>query len=68
MAHEPKRRHSTERKGKRRASLKLTLSKSVKCTNCDTDILSHLVCKKCGFYNGKQVIKIKTKKINKKTA
>ncbi len=63
MPHEPKRRHSTERKGERRASIKLTLQKGVLCANCGNPTISHAICKKCGFYKGRQVLAIKTKKV-----
>lgn len=62
MPHEPKRRHSRERKGERRASIKLAIKKAVKCQNCGTMIISHLVCKSCGFYKGRKVIKKQVKK------
>ena len=56
MSQEPKRRHSIARKGKRRASIKLTPVRSVLCANCQTPKLSHSICAKCGFYRGTQVI------------
>ena len=30
------------------------------CTNCGATKLAHRVCHACGYYNGKQVISIKT--------
>lgn len=65
MPQEPKRRHSRQRKGKRRASIRLTVRKTVKCSNCDSFILPHAICKNCGFYKGKDVLKIKNKSENK---
>lgn len=63
MPQEPKKRHSRARQGKRRAAIKLVVSKTVLCSNCQTPILSHMVCKNCGFYNGKEVInKVKKEK------
>lgn len=62
MPHEPKKRHSRQRQGKRRASIALSLSSLQFCQNCGSAILSHIVCKACGFYNGKQVLKLKEKK------
>lgn len=32
------------------------------CKNCSKAKLSHRVCPHCGFYGGKQVLTIKTKK------
>lgn len=62
MPHEPKRRHSRERKGERRASIKLTTVRAVKCSNCQSMTLSHTVCQTCGFYKGREVIKKTVKK------
>ena len=62
MSHEPKKRHSRQRKGKRRASIKLQVPGFAVCPNCKTTVYPHTVCKKCGFYNGKQVVKIKQPK------
>ncbi|HUD44977.1 MAG TPA: 50S ribosomal protein L32 [Patescibacteria group bacterium] len=59
MSHEPKRRHSKERKGKRRASIKLQLGQSIVCPNCKFRHVSHIICPQCGFYNGKEVIAAK---------
>ncbi len=61
MPHEPKRRHSIERKGKRRASIKLAVPSYISCPNCGAKTLPHRICKKCGFYKGKQVIKTSKK-------
>ncbi|MBQ3115130.1 MAG: 50S ribosomal protein L32 [Clostridia bacterium] len=53
----PKRRVSKERRDKRRANWKLSLPGLVKCPNCQEFKLPHRVCKSCGYYNGKEVIK-----------
>ncbi|MDP3955235.1 MAG: 50S ribosomal protein L32 [bacterium] len=58
----PKRRISTMRQGKRRAAIKLSLIRTVACANCGEPRQTHRVCPKCGFYNGREVIKPKTKK------
>lgn len=62
MPQEPKKRHSRQRQGKRRASISLKAKKGVKCPNCSNIILPHVVCKHCGYYKGKQVVKQKIKK------
>jgi large subunit ribosomal protein L32 len=36
-----------------------------KCSSCGAVKLSHRVCEKCGYYNGKQVLTIKTKSASK---
>lgn len=56
MAGEPKRRHSRARKGKRRASIKLSIPNAIICSNCSEMMIAHSVCKNCGFYRGKEVI------------
>jgi large subunit ribosomal protein L32 len=57
MSQEPKRRHSIARKGKRRAAIKLTVSKSNICKNCQNTFVPHTICANCGFYKGKQFLK-----------
>lgn len=61
MPHEPKRRHSTQRKGKRRASIKLSPSQVILCPNCKAPATAHTVCKNCGYYKGSKVIAVKEK-------
>lgn len=61
MPHEPKKRHSRERQGKRRAAIHLDLPKSVKCKNCGEMRLHHTVCASCGFYKGEAIIVKKQK-------
>ena len=56
MPQEPKRRHSRQRKGKRRASIALKTYAGIVCSNCGALNPSHVVCKSCGFYQGKQII------------
>ncbi|MEG1547896.1 MAG: 50S ribosomal protein L32 [Clostridia bacterium] len=61
----PKRKTSKARRDSRRSSTwKLALPGIVECPQCHEPKLAHRVCKKCGFYDGKQVVKIddKTKK------
>ena len=54
----PKRKVSKARRDKRRSSTwKLHLPGMVKCSNCGEYNLAHRVCKNCGFYDGKQVVK-----------
>ena len=62
MPQEPKKRHSRQRQGKRRAAIKLAVAKTVICPNCQAPILAHQICKHCGYYKGKMVLKIKVKK------
>ncbi|PIU03636.1 50S ribosomal protein L32 [Candidatus Shapirobacteria bacterium CG08_land_8_20_14_0_20_39_18] len=53
----PKRRHSTRRSGKRRASQKIGLPNLSACSNCGALKPAHQVCPKCGYYNDKPVLK-----------
>jgi len=62
MSHEPKKKHSKARQGKRRANIKLQIPGFNTCANCQEITYPHTACKKCGFYNGKQIVTIKTKK------
>lgn len=61
MPQEPKKRHSRARQGKRRAAIHLKLAQTILCPNCQTPVLTHMVCKKCGFYKGQEVIAQKKK-------
>jgi len=62
----PKRRHSTRRGGKRQAAIKLVATTINKCPQCGSMKRPYTICPKCGYYNGKEVIKPKVKKANKK--
>lgn len=61
MPHEPKKRHSRQRQGKRRHAIKLVLPTFATCQNCGAKNPSHTVCSTCGFYKGIQVVTPKTK-------
>ena len=53
----PKRRTSKARRDKWRAIWKLVLPGMVKCPKCQEFKLPHRVCKACGYYDGKEVLK-----------
>ncbi len=55
----PFRRTSKARKAKRRTHQRAEMPTTLMCENCGADIKPHNVCKNCGFYKGKQVIKAK---------
>lgn len=59
----PKRRHSKQRQGRRRATLKFNSTVLSKCENCGSLKIPHEVCKNCGTYKGQVIVapKIKTK-------
>jgi len=48
MAAVPKRRHSTRRQGKRRASIKLKIPNLSRCPKCGALKQPHIACPKCG--------------------
>lgn len=55
----PKRKHSQARKNKRRSNVwKLDTPGFSKCTQCGELKLPHRVCGTCGYYKGKEVIKM----------
>ena len=54
----PKRRTSSARRDKRRAHDALTLPAMSVCPNCQEPKLPHRICKNCGYYDGKEVIKV----------
>lgn len=56
MPHEPKKRHSRQRQGKRRASIKLELPAVSICKNCGSEFTPHTVCRACGYYKGALVV------------
>ncbi|HQR34294.1 MAG TPA: 50S ribosomal protein L32 [Blastocatellia bacterium] len=55
----PKRRHSKSRSRKRRTHDALSRIQLSNCTNCGNKKLSHRVCSRCGFYDGRTVIEVK---------
>ncbi len=62
MPHEPKKRHSRQRQGKRRASIKLLPTQTTNCPNCGEKRFPHTICPHCGFYKGRAVVTAKTPK------
>ncbi|MCL4359677.1 50S ribosomal protein L32 [Patescibacteria group bacterium] len=58
----PKRRHSTRRGGKRKASIRLSLPALTHCPECHAPKLPHRVCRKCGYYDGKALVVKREKK------
>ena len=54
----PKRRISKTRKRKRRTNWKLAGPSMTKCSHCGQAKTPHSVCSNCGFYAGREVIKV----------
>ncbi|MEK7186060.1 MAG: 50S ribosomal protein L32 [Patescibacteria group bacterium] len=65
MPQEPKKRHSRQRQGKRRHSINFGIPHGVLCENCGANNMPHVICKKCGFYQGRQVLNLEKKVKNK---
>ncbi|MBC8530972.1 50S ribosomal protein L32 [Gehongia tenuis] len=60
----PKRRTSKQRRNSRRANWKLSLPGIVECPECHQMMLSHRVCKHCGYYRKKQIVNVEKQKAN----
>lgn len=59
----PKSKISRQRRDKRRSSVwKLQTPGIVKCPNCGAYHLPHRVCKACGQYDGREVVKVEESK------
>ena len=55
----PKKKVSRARRDKRRSSVwKLDTPALSKCTQCGELKMPHRVCPMCGFYKGKEVVKV----------
>ena len=57
MAH-PKRRHSRARGRLRRTHYKIEAPTLIACKECSKMKPSHMVCPFCGFYAGREVVKV----------
>lgn len=53
----PKNKHSKARRDSHRASWKMAEMNLSKCNNCGALVLPHRVCKNCGCYNKKEIVK-----------
>lgn len=58
----PKNKISKQQKRKRRTHFVLQAPTMAVCPNCGELVLSHQVCKKCGYYKGKIVVEQKAEK------
>jgi large subunit ribosomal protein L32 len=52
----PKHRHSSTRRDKRRTHDKAIAPQLSTCSNCGTSVMYHTVCPECGYYRGKLAI------------
>ena len=63
----PKRKRSRSRRDMRFANKGLSIGQIGLCNNCDAPLLSHQVCKECGFYKGRKVLTTKVDRTVKRT-
>ena len=56
MSQEPKKRHSRQRQGTRRASIILGIPATIACSNCGYRHIPHIICPECGFYRGTEMV------------
>ena len=57
----PKKHKTRSGRNQRRAHDFLKGSNLSVCSNCKYPVMPHEVCSSCGYYKGKQVLKIKAK-------
>lgn len=57
---QPKKKTSKSKTHSRRAHHSLKPINLVACPQCNEPKRPHVACPKCGFYNGREVISIKT--------
>ncbi len=56
----PKSKISKARRNSRAANWKLETPNLIECPQCHELKPSHQVCKKCGYYDGEQVVAVKS--------
>lgn len=62
----PTQRHTKSRKRKRRSAISLKAVELTVCPKCKRPLRPHTACSFCGTYKGKEIIKIRLKKAEKK--
>jgi len=58
----PKKKTPSARRNRRRSHHGLTAAKLAKCPQCQEPTPPHQVCPSCGYYKGRDVLKIEAKK------
>ena len=53
----PKNKSSKMRTRQRMANWKLAMPGMIKCSHCGEYTKPHMVCKACGYYDGKEIVK-----------
>ena len=54
----PKKKKSKAKRDSRRANWKLAAPRPIDCPQCTEPMLPHRVCPKCGYYKGREVVKV----------
>ncbi len=62
MVPQPKRRHTSGRRDRRRAHDALESINLVVCSNCGEMRLPHHVCPNCGHYKGREIMEVSKEK------
>jgi large subunit ribosomal protein L32 len=62
----PKRKTSKSRRDKRSANKGLKPKIVALCQTCQAPVIPHLVCKECGYYKGKKVLRTKTDRMHER--
>ncbi|MFH1781899.1 MAG: 50S ribosomal protein L32 [Patescibacteria group bacterium] len=57
----PKKRQNKRRKGMRASHMGLTKTDVGTCSKCKKPVRPHIVCQNCGFYKGKDILKLESK-------
>lgn len=53
----PKKKTSKSKRNMRRSHHKVSTSSPILCSNCGELVIPHRVCRACGYYKGKLVLK-----------
>ncbi|HEX9975853.1 MAG TPA: 50S ribosomal protein L32 [Dehalococcoidales bacterium] len=57
----PKRKYAKARQGKRRNHIKVSPPSTQLCPQCQSPKLPHRACPTCGYYNGREVVEVKSR-------
>ena len=57
----PKQRKTKSRRNQRRSHIHLSAPSLSVCSHCGKPLLSHTVCKNCGYYKGAEVVDVLAK-------
>jgi large subunit ribosomal protein L32 len=65
LAAVPKNKRSKSKRDMKRNNYKLTVLSIVECPRCRAKKTAHRVCKACGYYDNKEIIKLEKKSKDK---